>query len=206
MNTNESRGRTGKGPCLCCPEARHSNTRFCKLHKRAYDSMAYQAKKAEGNGEEGAVKAFQLAMQDDYTAKSEICRFCELNPPDSRYARKNFIDWAAFKQKHGKRTEIIDRSKCKPMWEGEFMQWATGEKALSKSEAEAWWKDFLNDPRIERDNDGFKGRLRLWIPKGNSRITDKSQFTESAQEMGTKKGYPSKSLTGFFVKQRCVST
>ena len=178
--------RPGKGPCLCCQDPRHSNTRFCKLHKRAYDSMAYQARKAEESGEVGAVQAFQAVMGDDVTAKSEICKFCELNPPDSRYARKSFIDWTCFTKMYGHRTEIIDRSKCKPMWEGEFLLWAQNEKALTKAEAESWWQEYLNDPRVERDNDGYKGRLQLWVPCGVSKLTDKSKYTDSVAQQGCK--------------------
>ena len=175
--------RPAKLPCLCCPELRHANTRFCKTHKRGFDSMAYQAKKSPV---EGAEEAFQKAMQDDFTAKSEVLKFCELNPPDQRYARKQFIDWAQFKQTHGQRTEVTDRSKCKPMWEGEFLLWAKNVKALPQAEAEHWWKEYLNNPRIERDNDGYKGRQRLWIPAGESKLTDKSKFSESVAEQGNK--------------------
>ena len=178
--------RPGKGPCICCSEARRANTRFCKLHKRSFDAMAYQAKKAEANGEAGAVEAFQNATQDDFSAKQAIEAFAEMNPPDSRYARKTFIDWADFKKTYGHRTEMIDRAKCKPMWEGEFMNWAQNEKALTKVEAEQWWKDYFNDPKIERDNDGYKGRLQLWIPTSMSKITDKARFIESAMAQGSK--------------------
>ena len=72
------------------------------------------------------------------------------------------------------------------MWEGEFIQWATTEKALPKSEAEQWWKEFYNNPRIERDNEGPKGRLQLWVPKGQSRLTDKARFSESTTTQGSK--------------------
>ena len=178
--------RPGKAPCLCCKEARHANSRFCKEHKRSYDSMAYQAKKAEQQGEGGAVQAFNNSMADDFSAKAAIEKFCEANPPDQRYARKSFIDWADFKKTYGQRTDIIDRSKCKPMWEGEFIMWAMNEKALPKAEAENWWKEHYNNPRIERDNEGYKGRLQLWIPTGPSKLVDKSRFTESNTSQGSK--------------------
>lgn len=191
-NGNGSTKKTGNGsrpaklPCLNCPEMRHANSRWCKLHKRAYDSMAYQAKVAEKNGHTDAQAAFTAAMSDDISAKNEIAKFCELNPPDQRYARKQFIDWAAFKTLHGQKTEIIDRSKCAPMWEGEFIAWAKNVKALPEAEAQAWWKEHLSNPRIDRDHDGYKGRLQLWIPKGISKITDKSKYTESFSEQGNK--------------------
>ena len=178
--------RPGKGPCVACEEPRHANTKFCKNHKRAYDAMAYQAKKADQNGEDGALAACNQSMQDDFSAKQALEIWTEKNPPDSRYTRKAFIDWADFRKTFGQRTEIIDRSKCKPMWEGEFIQWATTEKALPKSEAEQWWKEFYNNPRIERDNEGPKGRLQLWVPKGQSRLTDKARFSESTTTQGSK--------------------
>eukprot|EP00974_Lingulodinium_polyedra_P031151 2997866-Lingulodinium_polyedra.AAC.1 len=27
----------------------------------------------------------------------------------------------------------------------------------------------LNDPKVERDNEGYKGRLQLWVPLGKKR-------------------------------------
>jgi hypothetical protein len=54
--------RPGKGPCVACEEPRHANTKFCKNHKRAYDAMAYQAKKADQNGESPVHRSRSLAL------------------------------------------------------------------------------------------------------------------------------------------------
>ena len=63
-----------------------ANSRFCKDHKRSYDSMAYQAKKAEEQGTEGAVEAFNACMASDLKAGEEVKKFAEINPPDRMYS------------------------------------------------------------------------------------------------------------------------
>ena len=95
--------RPGKGPCVACEEPRHANTKFCKNHKRAYDATAYQAKKADQNGEDGALAACNQSMQDDFSAKQALEIWTQKNPPDSRYTRKAFIDWADFRKTFGQR-------------------------------------------------------------------------------------------------------
>ena len=184
----QSRVREPKEPCLVeqCEEARYQGLRFCKTHKRSYDSMAYQALKAEEDGEEGAVEAFQNAMAKDSTASVEVTKFAKINPPDARYARKQFIDWAAFRQTHGQRSSKIDRSKCAPFTEGEFKRWAMNVKALTKEEANEWWQEHLDNPLIDRDNAGFRGRQQLWIPKSKARIDQNERYVDNAAEQGCK--------------------
>ena len=189
----KGRGRGGGGrtaartsvlPCLCCPEARANQSKFCKMHKRSYDAMAYQAKKVEKEGEEGAVDAFKSAMENDYTASVEISNFARENLPEQMYVKKKFIDWARFKTMYGRSVTDTDRTKAKPMWKGEFIKWATGVKALSDAEAEEWWDEYERNPAIQRDQNGYKGRLQLWIPNMKSKLLDESSFVASQQEQG----------------------
>ena len=74
--------------------------------------MRYQVAQAQQNGEDGAQEAFEQAMVDDTTAAIEVGKFAELNPPDQKYARKQFIDWAEFRRRHGTRA----LNKNQPRW------------------------------------------------------------------------------------------
>ena len=148
--------------------------------------MAYQAKQREDAGDEEAKQAFEAAMSNDYTAGQEVAKFAERNPPDQKYARKSFIDWTAFKEVHGKKITYTDRNKTKPMWRGEFILWATRKKALTQIEAEDWWAELEKDPKIERDNGGYKGRLQLWIPNITYKLLDKSNYIDRQHEQGNK--------------------
>ena len=116
--------------CLarCCDKPRYSGHRWCKDHRRSVESMKFQAQAAEARGEQGAVEAFERAFQTDETAAEAIEAFCELNPPEAKWTRKNFIDWAQFVSKHGKRSSVIDQAKTKPMAEGEFLLWMKNQK------------------------------------------------------------------------------
>lgn len=182
----KGRTRASNEPCLNCSEKRFIGFRWCQTHKRAWEAMQWQAKPAEQHGEIGAVAAFDTAMSNDSSARAAIEQGCQLNPPDKRYARKQFIDWGSFVKSHGKRTSKIDRSKCCPMTEGEFMQWATSTKALTMQEAQEWWDEHLNNPLIDRDNGVFRGRQQLWIPKEKSRIDQKETYIDAAQTEGAK--------------------
>ena len=35
---------------------------------------------------------------------------------------------------------------------------------LTTTETDEWWEELYNNPHIERDNAGFRGREQLWIP------------------------------------------
>ena len=72
------------------------------------------------------------------------------------------------------------------MSEGEFTRWAVDVKALTEQEAAEWWTDFFDNPLVERDNAGSRGRLQLWIPKPKANIMQNETYTDSAVSEGSK--------------------
>ena len=118
--------------CLAraCDKLRYSGHRWCKDHKRCAESMKLQAQAADDQGEEGAVEAYEKVFSTDETAAEAMEAWCEINPPEHKWQRKQFLDWAQFVVQHGKRSSVIDRSKTKPMTEGEFLKWMKDNKAI----------------------------------------------------------------------------
>ena len=125
-------------------------------------------------------------MAKDSTAAEEISKWCEMNPPEAKYTRKKFIDWAQFTKRYGQRHSTVDRRKSEPMMEKEFTLWAENIKGFTPSEAKDWWQEFLDNPAITRDFKGFRGRLQLWIPKSITKENLVETYIDSCQERGSK--------------------
>ena len=182
----KNRSRVTQEPCLNCDAIRYQGCRWCKVHKRAYDAMLYQAEHVRQDGQKGFVEAFHESMAKDSTAAEEISKWCEMNPPEAKYTRKKFIDWAQFTKRYGQRHSTVDRRKNEPMIEKEFTLWAENIKGLTPSEAKDWWQEFLDNPAITRDFKGFRGRLQLWIPKFITKENLVETYIDSCQEQGSK--------------------
>ena len=88
-----------------------------------------------------------------------------------------------YRRVYGEKVTKRDRTAAVPMWEEEFKHWAVDMKRLSEEEAQDWWKEMLDDPRIERDNAGRGGRLQLFVPKAMvAREQLRDRFIENLQE------------------------
>lgn len=125
-------------------------------------------------------------MKDDSFARAQVLEFTKLNPPDKKFQRKQLMDWVGFKKVHGVRVSHKEGTKDKPMTEKAFKVWATKKQGLSDTEADSEWKKYLNDPKIDRDNDGLLGALQLWIPKFNYRSWERDTFVDNVVEQGSK--------------------
>ena len=83
-----------------CGEPRYRKLRWCVLHRRSYDTMKWQA---ENDTPKPTIAQFDKAMVHDDTAIEAVEAWEEINPPSARWKRKQFMDWAAFEQRHGVR-------------------------------------------------------------------------------------------------------
>ena len=176
-------GRPGKLPCLCCEEAPAANSRFCKDHKRSCDAMSYQAKHS---GEERAQEIFDELFADDSRIGPAVKEFSLQNPPTQKYKRKQLIDWVAFRRAYGVKMTQRDRSGDLPKAYKEFKIWCVNKKGLTDDQAKDWWKKLLDDPTVDRDNDGFGGAFRLWIPNAKqSRDRLRDSYIDNRQEEGS---------------------
>eukprot|EP00969_Alexandrium_andersonii_P227895 10064761-Alexandrium_andersonii.AAC.1 len=123
--------------------------------------MRYQAEHADDaddDREEGAsLKEFMSVMCNDAVAKQEVLKFTQDNPADRKYAKKGLLDWSAFRRRHGLRKSIVDDDRVKPMTEAAFTIRCINKLGLKQADAEAWWSEIEADPKIDRDDAGYKG-------------------------------------------------
>lgn len=185
------RGRGGRGngtpKALClvqdCQKPRHANTKWCQEHKRSYDAMRYRA---DTDADPEAKEIWEKLNQTEEHVAEEVRLYSIDNPPSAKYARKGLIQWAGYKRKYGIRVTRRDRSSDIPMWEGEFLKWATETKCLPEEEAKEWWKEMKDDPSVVRDHKGRGGRLQLFVPGAvvaRERLRDR--FIENEEEEGS---------------------
>ena len=172
-----------KRPCICCEEVRVHNTRFCLLHKRSFDNMRYQM---QSQKDEALALVFEEKMKIDSHAKAQVLDFTQLNPPDKRYARKQLLDWTAFKRVHGVRMTHKEDAKEKPFTEAAFKIWAVSKQGVCEEEAKKEWDKHYHDPKVDRDQLGLGGALRLYIPGFLSRSWGRETYTDNQQEEGSK--------------------
>lgn len=169
--------RTAKEPCLCCDQPRKSQTRFCDLHRRTVEQMYYQARQ---QGQE-AQKLMSTVLNDDDKAREAVSQFALDNPPDQKHKRKKLIEWASYLKKHYIAVSSKDKWNEKPMTKQAFKAHCEGNLGLTEVEWQGWWQELLDDPNVERDNEGFRGRLQLWIPLGKER--ERARETGIANEL-----------------------
>ena len=156
-----------KVPKVCavpsCDDPHKAGSKFCKCHTRSKCAMIYQA---ESQGDE-ALAAVQELLAGP-TAGEEVEKFAKLNPPDAKYIRKTVINWTAYARKKFQETSVADRELDTPMTKAVFGAHCKYVLGLTDEEGEAYWLDFYNDSRVDRDLNGFRGREQLWIPKAFS--------------------------------------
>ena len=160
-----------------------SNSRFCKDHKRSADAMSYQAEKSD---DPEAKETFDQIFADDAAMAAAVNQFSKDNPPCAKYKRKQMIDWLQYKRSYGTRVTRRDRGTDVPKTEKEFKLWCVNVKGLTEQETKDWWAKLLDSPGVDRDYEGYGGKLRLYIPnaeEGRDRLRD--QYIDNRQEEGS---------------------
>lgn len=173
--------RTAKLPCLVldCEAVRSSQCRFCAMHKRSEDAMKYQAK---AQGQEAEQMMAQV-LADDEKAAHEVAMFSKINPPDKKYARKKLIQWASYLQKQYRKTSTKESSGEVPMTMQAFKCHCENVLGLTEQEWKGWWAELLADKTVQRDSEGFRGRLQLWVSMGKRRdVASETGIVHELQE------------------------
>jgi hypothetical protein len=161
-----------KLPCLVqsCSGVRVVGKRFCDTHKRSEDAMKYQAaaqQKIDGE----ALNLMNKLLSDDILAGIEVEKFGKQNPPDKKYLRKQLVQWASYLKISYKNVFAKEENTETPMTQAAFNKYCELTLGLTDVETKDWWKDLYSNPKTERDTEGFKGRVQLWIPTGKMRTT-----------------------------------
>ena len=98
--------------------------------------------------------------------------------PDA--TRKALINWTEFNKSYGEKLEQGDHTIDAPYEKEQWILRPRNKLGRNREVAETAWVGFLGPRLVQRDNLGFAGGLRLWLPKGEYSEKVHSTFTQGA--------------------------
>ena len=140
----------------------------------------------QDQGEEAIAELEKEMDSSDARAKELVDEFSRINPPDKRYARKKVVDWLQYLKKKFQKTSTTKSDKEKPMTKAKFLKWAKNDEGLDSDEAEEYWNDLYRNPKIERDDKGFKGNTIQTTQNQNARHERSRAMQRTAIDLGQK--------------------
>ena len=161
--------------------------KYCEAHKRYADTLEWKYKRSPKATEETKAKAAKMVEDENYAAE-QILEFAKNNPNDRKWARKQFVETAQYEKKHSNQTYTDTKDQETPMTRQAFHAHCKYREGLTESEEQEWWDELYANPRIERDNKGFRGREQLHVPigmlkeRGNKKGVEES-FAQRPKEM-----------------------
>ena len=161
--------KTKNAKCLVpyCVEMCANQKVWCAGHACSWTGFCSQC---EEQGPSAVVKMESLKAPGMEKEKGEaVGAYALKNPPDKKYQKKQLFDVCGyFKQKYAT-TATAERDDERPMTREAFGKHCENLLGLTEPEAASWWQELEDNPATERDQKGFRGRLQLWIPLGESR-------------------------------------
>ena len=138
-------------------------------------------------GDENYKKNYMLKLKFKEFACQEIAEEEKNNPSSLRIGnkkRKNPIDWAAKEERWSRSNEKAHTFRGKPYEKRQFEIKQCGEFGRTLMEAQDIWRGW-EISNCDRDNKGYKGQLRLWIPDEEFKdMTKRLAHTVGSVEMG----------------------
>ena len=186
-------GSRGKGPnkratastCICpnCTAPKYPGSRFCSLfhHKKNWDNMLYQRKTRSITKEQA--EAFDERMRIDHEAGKEVAQFALDNPPELK--KKGLVDFQRFVRIRGQRVATCQQDGTKPYTYAAFIKYAENHEGLSEEEGKEMWNEFYRNKAIERDNLGWRGAERLWVPVHQLKMNDRQHYVDNQVQEGS---------------------
>ncbi len=148
-----------------------------KWQKVLFDA-SMEAARAEGDTE--TADAWDVVQADDASLGQEVHYFSLDNPPEKRWQRRKLIDRATFKRRHFKRFVRAQVGKFKPFTKKAWRCRAKCKLGTPEEVADQQWVKALQNPLIERDNDGVGGDLQLYMDCGQQLQNTEERGVESA--------------------------
>ena len=177
-NKRAAEGEAKRCALPMCEEPIKKGSRWCYGHNRYAEVILYQAGVREEKEKIPDFKKQILTkMKDTNFANDEIMKMEEESPP-GKWARKPLVNFAQFEQRFGKRDSNVHKKRGTPYEKKQFTIRRMTKFGRSDAEAEHEWNEYHDDVRIERDNGGFKGQLRLWLEDKEFKDRINEQFME----------------------------
>ena len=168
--------------CICpgCPWPEYTGSRFCAEgdHKKAWDNMVYQRRSRKDISEEDKTK-FDESMKDDGFAGKTVLEFSRDNPPEMK--KKGFVDFTRFERVESQRIGNKSSAGDVPMTgrEKAFHKHCENVLGLEVDETQDLWKEYYSDKTIARDNKGFRGPERFWLPLHEMQSREREHYVDN---------------------------
>ena len=136
--------------------ASQGNCKECFNHKRALGRIA---------GTQNCSEELSSLQQDVKQGDALLKSFVKAREKAKTNGQKLKFSIMVFSMEWKSRSGLRREQEGEMMWEGEYIEWSATAPAgyLSKTEAEANWKKWKDDPLHPHDEAGPRGYLRLYI-------------------------------------------
>ena len=167
-----------------CDEMKKPNSKWCRHHSCHADNCKYAASKKSEEQKQAVLDGFK----DDNKATEMILAWQEKNIASGLF-KNGVVDWAEWNSKFGLRVSIVDTSRKKPYEKLEFIIRQKNKFGRSDEEAKNMWNE-AEAGSWKRDYKGYRGQLRLWLPKGEFQDRKREQYIDEGAVEGSnrKKG------------------
>lgn len=161
-----------------CDDQKKKGSRFCHHHTCHWANMRAQVQAK--HGAEGA-KTWTEQCKNDEFAISQVQYMSRQCIASSAYKRKPLIAWAEWQEMFGIELSKTETSQTAPFEEQEWILRQVGKFGREKADMESEWKQHVASS-WKRDNNGFKGAMRLWFPKKQFIDNSKKTFITSGTQ------------------------
>lgn len=161
-----------------CDDVQKKGSRFCHHHTCHFANMRAQV--AVKHGVEGA-KTWTEQCKNDEFAISQVQYMSKQCIASSAFKRKPLIAWAEWQEMFGIELSKTETSQTAPFEEQEWILRQVGKYGRDKAHMESEWKQHVASS-WKRDNNGFKGAIRLWLPKKQFIDNSKKTFITSGTQ------------------------
>ena len=120
-------------------------------------SLPVQCARTQKAKSQGVVDQFKDAMSEDSVAAHEVAAFAIRSPPAERNNRKTVIAWGQYLRRYTQKTSQKHGEKESPFTKQTWME----------------WEKYYNNLCLDRDNEGYKVRLQLWLPVNKYRARER---------------------------------
>ncbi|CAE7334150.1 unnamed protein product [Symbiodinium pilosum] len=150
--------------------------RHCAHHHRHLDNCRNQVLKVKGPE---ACKKWVERCKDIEFANTQVEYMAKLSISLPMFAHNPLIDFVQWEQKFGVLVERKEAAVTKPFEETQWVIEQVNVYGRDKKEMQDEWKVKIAGP-WKRDNNGYKGALRLWLPAGEYEETGTTQFAQGS--------------------------
>ena len=165
-----------------CDDEKKNKSKFCRFHSCHLDNLKHAASK-ESDAQKEAVAE---ALKDDGKAVDMIAAWSTKNVASGLF-KGNLVDWAEWNSRFGLRTSIIEGTRTVPFEKTQFVLRQKNKFGRTDEEAVSMWNE-REAEGWKRDRKGYRGCLRLWLPKGEFIDRQQERFIdEGAQEGSSRK-------------------